>query len=169
MTALRDGTVWKGCCWVAVLPGTRGRGRPPLLPPAAAAASPRLYHTLGPSPDTEPALLQQDLPMGGVASVCRPTIWAGPRPSRKSLNWLSAPSRVGKINLQRDIGHVRSQVGWAGADAEAFHLGSWVCFSSLQCNYTILSGSEHLSFLHTEEKKNTSGCAFQTVPLCTSG
>lgn len=43
----------------------------------------------------------QDLPMGGVASVCRPTIWAGPRPSRKSLNWLSAPSRVGKINLQK--------------------------------------------------------------------
>lgn len=41
------------------------------------------------------------LPMGGVASVCRPTIWAGPSPSRKSLNWLSGPRRVvGKTNLR---------------------------------------------------------------------
>lgn len=39
--------------------------------------------------------------MGGVANVCRPTIWAGPSPSRKSLNWLSGPRRVvGKTNLQ---------------------------------------------------------------------
>lgn len=41
-------------------------------------------------------------PIGGVASVCRPTSWPGPNPSRKSLNWLSAPSRVvGKMNLRR--------------------------------------------------------------------
>lgn len=41
------------------------------------------------------------LPIGGVANVCRPTIWAGPRPSRKSLNWLSGPSLVvGKMNLK---------------------------------------------------------------------
>lgn len=40
------------------------------------------------------------LPMEGVASVCRPTICAGPSPSRKSLNWLSGPRRVvGKTNL----------------------------------------------------------------------
>lgn len=46
------------------------------------------------------------LPMGGVASVCRPTIWAGPSPSRKSLNWLSGPRRVvGKTNL-RDRGYL---------------------------------------------------------------
>lgn len=30
-------------------------------------------------------------PMAGVASVCLPTNWAGPSPSRKSLNWLLAP------------------------------------------------------------------------------
>lgn len=29
--------------------------------------------------------------MAGVASVCLPTNWAGPSPSRKSLNWLLAP------------------------------------------------------------------------------
>lgn len=31
------------------------------------------------------------VPMAGVASVCLPTNWAGPSPSRKSLNWLLAP------------------------------------------------------------------------------
>lgn len=50
------------------------------------------------------------LPMGGVASVCRPTIWAGPSPSRKSLNWLSGPRRVvGKTNLRESK---QSNDGW---------------------------------------------------------
>lgn len=43
-------------------------------------------------------------PMGGVANVCRPTSWAGPRPSRKSLNCASEESLTpGKMRLkQRD-------------------------------------------------------------------
>lgn len=65
-----------------------------LVPPAACPTTHR-------APLSSFCCAPQDLPMGGVASVCRPTIWAGPRPSRKSLNWLSAPSRVGKINLQK--------------------------------------------------------------------
>ena len=41
-----------------------------------------------------------NLPIAGVARVCRPTSWAGPRPSRKSLNWLLAPRLTpGKIKL----------------------------------------------------------------------
>ena len=41
------------------------------------------------------------LPMAGVARVWRPTSWAGPRPSRKSLNWLSEAKRTpGKIRLK---------------------------------------------------------------------
>lgn len=44
-------------------------------------------------------------PMGGVANVCRPTSWAGPRPSRKSLNCASEESLTpGKMRLkQRDV------------------------------------------------------------------
>lgn len=39
--------------------------------------------------------------MAGVARVWRPTSWAGPRPSRKSLNWLSEAKRTpGKIRLK---------------------------------------------------------------------
>lgn len=42
-------------------------------------------------------------PIGGVANVCRPTSWAGPRPSRKSLNWASEESLTpGKMRLKRD-------------------------------------------------------------------
>lgn len=49
----------------------------------------------------ERKLITVTIPMGGVANVCRPTIWAGPSPSRKSLNWLSGPRRVvGKTKLQ---------------------------------------------------------------------
>lgn len=45
-------------------------------------------------------------PMAGVASVCRPTSWPGPKPSRKSLNWLSAPSRIPeKIRLTHTHTH----------------------------------------------------------------
>lgn len=41
-------------------------------------------------------------PMGGVANVCRPTSWAGPRPSRKSLNWASEESLTpGKMRLEQ--------------------------------------------------------------------
>lgn len=41
--------------------------------------------------------------MAGVASVCRPTNWAGPSPSRKSLNWLLAPRFTPeKIKLERN-------------------------------------------------------------------
>lgn len=48
----------------------------------------------------EPPQSPRHSPIGGVASVCRPTSCPGPSPSRKSLNWLSAPSRVvGKMNL----------------------------------------------------------------------
>lgn len=67
-------------------------------------------------PGPYPPCPQGDLPIGGVASVCRPTIWAGPSPSRKSLNWLSAPSRVvGKTNLEKKAdGHKRVS-GWQGA------------------------------------------------------
>lgn len=44
---------------------------------------------------------QKFLPIAGVASVWRPTSWAGPRPSRKSLNWLSEARRTpGKIRLK---------------------------------------------------------------------
>lgn len=45
-------------------------------------------------------------PMGGVANVWRPTSWAGPRPSRKSLNCASEESLTpGKMRLkQRDKG-----------------------------------------------------------------
>ena len=40
--------------------------------------------------------------MGGVANVCRPTSWAGPRPSRKSLNWASEESLTpGKMRLKQ--------------------------------------------------------------------
>lgn len=61
-----------------------------------------------PPPGREP--LGRHSPIGGVASVCRPTSWPGPSPSRKSLNWLSAPSRVvGKMNLCR--GERRAFVG----------------------------------------------------------
>lgn len=46
------------------------------------------------------------LPIAGVARVWRPTSWAGPRPSRKSLNWLSEARRTpGKIRLKAK-GHV---------------------------------------------------------------
>lgn len=41
--------------------------------------------------------------MAGVASVCRPTSWPGPRPSRKSLNWLSAPNRIPEKIRLKDI------------------------------------------------------------------
>lgn len=68
--------------------------------PAPPAACPTVHRP--PLLCPPPLSFFQDLPMGGVANVCRPTIWAGPRPSRKSLNWLSAPSRVGKINLQKE-------------------------------------------------------------------
>lgn len=41
------------------------------------------------------------VPIDGVAKVCRPTSWAGPSPSRKSLNWLSAANLTpGKIKLE---------------------------------------------------------------------
>lgn len=54
-------------------------------------------------------------PMGGVASVCRPTSWPGPSPSRKSLNWLSAPSRVvGKMNLCQGEQRDSWSLGWPG-------------------------------------------------------
>lgn len=54
------------------------------------------------------------LPMGGVASVCLPTIWAGPSPSRKSLNWLPGPRRVvGKTNL-RELEQNDVNVRWIG-------------------------------------------------------
>jgi len=44
------------------------------------------------------------LPIDGVAKVCRPTSWAGPSPSRKSLNWLSAANLTpGKIKLKNNI------------------------------------------------------------------
>lgn len=44
---------------------------------------------------------QKFLPIAGVARVWRPTSWAGPRPSRKSLNWLSEAKRTpGKIRLK---------------------------------------------------------------------
>lgn len=57
-------------------------------------------------------------PIGGVASVCRPTSWPGPSPSRKSLNWLSAPSRVvGKMNLPR--GEQRAVVEHQGLQQDA--------------------------------------------------
>lgn len=45
--------------------------------------------------------------MGGVASVCRPTSWAGPRPSRKSLNWASEESLTpGKMRLKEKRSHM---------------------------------------------------------------
>lgn len=45
--------------------------------------------------------------MGGVASVCRPTSWAGPRPSRKSLNWASEESLTpGKMRLKEKRLHM---------------------------------------------------------------
>lgn len=41
-------------------------------------------------------------PIGGVANVCLPTSWAGPSPSRKSLNWLSEESLTpGKMRLRQ--------------------------------------------------------------------
>ena len=41
-------------------------------------------------------------PMGGVAKVWRPTSWAGPRPSRKSLNCASEESLTpGKMRLNQ--------------------------------------------------------------------
>ena len=44
---------------------------------------------------------QKFLPIAGVARVWRPTSWAGPRPSRKSLNWLSEAKRTpGKITIK---------------------------------------------------------------------
>lgn len=92
------------CCLCCCCLGSATLG--PRVPP---------FYCAAPPPPPPPVLLQQDLPMGGVASVCRPTIWAGPRPSRKSLNWLSAPSRVGKINLQRERAcEVAGGLGWGG-------------------------------------------------------
>lgn len=46
---------------------------------------------------------RENKPMAGVASVCLPTSWAGPSPSRKSLNWLLAPTLMPeKIKLQQE-------------------------------------------------------------------
>ena len=51
--------------------------------------------------------------MEGVARVWRPTIWAGPSPSRKSLNWLSGPRRVvGKTNLEERTSLSVRMDGW---------------------------------------------------------
>lgn len=47
--------------------------------------------TLGEEKRTSISRVTSILPMAGVASVCLPTNWDGPRPSRKSLNWLLAP------------------------------------------------------------------------------
>lgn len=83
---------------------------PPLQPlPSSRSIPHRARHSpcfaglemVPPSPGRDPRLGRHS-PIGGVASVCRPTSWPGPSPSRKSLNWLSAPSRVvGKMNLPR--------------------------------------------------------------------
>lgn len=49
------------------------------------------------------------LPMAGVASVCLPTNWAGPSPSRKSLNWLLAPRFTPeKIKLTKKTHKIRN-------------------------------------------------------------
>ena len=92
------------------------------------------------------------LPMGGVASVCRPTIWAGPSPSRKSLNWLSGPRRVvGKTNLrerkQNDDGCVvimyAQSGGWPAGWTLTFRRScwSWCCRRWSPCCPAVSPGS----------------------------
>lgn len=117
--------------------------------------------------------------MGGVASVCRPTIWAGPRPSRKSLNWLSGPRRVvGKTNLKknnRDYDRLSDNHGWTDVEITARthtflrSCWSWCChrwslccpaaspgsssplLCQSLCSFGLYSGAS--SFRHLEEKK----------------
>lgn len=92
------------------------------------------------------------LPMEGVASVCRPTIWAGPSPSRKSLNWLSGPRRVvGKTNLRqrkqnndRWILYMDKWIdGWTAGWILTFHQSclSWCCRQLTPCCPAVSPGS----------------------------
>lgn len=77
------------------------------------------------------------LPIAGVARVWRPTSWAGPRPSRKSLNWLSEARRTpGKIRLEAK--------GHAGLNPQpstfqeslTFLLASFVCQAKVTLIFT---------------------------------
>lgn len=80
----------------------------------------------------------RSIPMAGVASVCRPTSWAGPSPSRKSLNWLLAPMLMPeKIKLQQESqqgAKSKSRPSWRHGGSPIF-AGSEFCksdFNSLE-------------------------------------
>jgi len=66
-------------------------------------------------------------PIGGVANVCRPTSWAGPRPSRKSLNWASEESLTpGKMRLKEGKTPGLPQRCWHETEkTSAAHWKSW--------------------------------------------
>lgn len=79
--------------------------------------------------------------MAGVASVCLPTNWAGPSPSRKSLNWLLAPRFTPeKIKLTHTHTHTE-------------HLDAWWKKSCLK----------HVSDISTPAELSISGLRLYTV------
>lgn len=175
----------ESCCWVVVLPST---GRylllpllwlPPALPHTVPQSSSFLLfpapnphlHTHPPHPPTcQTCPSSARLTHGGCGQCLSP----------HNLGWSQAIQKVTELAFsskpcgknkpaEGHRGHVRKQMGWGGGRCRGLSCGVLgLSFSSVQSTCIILSGSEHLSFLHTEEKY-TLGCAFQTVPLCTSG